>query len=161
MRSWRRIASLLIFLVPLVCLGWLGFIMIRRYYRSAEQDLRPVLETELTNALRHEVRVGKVTLARGRAYIDDVRIAERRTLAEHGPIVKVRQIVVDFDLRRILLTRTIPDPLFGNGTVIDPVAYVRRDATGHWNFEDLVRQRPGAKQPSPVGRLTVVNGLIE
>jgi len=135
--------------------------MVRRYYRGAERDLAPILSVEATRALGHEVKVGKVTLRGGYAYVDDVRIAEGRTLAERGPIATARQVVVDFDLRTILLTRTLPVPLFGNVRVIDPVAHAARDARGVWNFEDLLKTKPGAKQRSPVGHVVITNGTLD
>ncbi len=161
MRASRRTLVTILLLVPLAILVGLGVLMVRKFYRGAERDLAPILAAEATRALGHEVTVGKVTLKGGHAYVDDVRVAEGRTLAERGAIAVARQVIVDFDLRTILLTRKLPTPLFGNVMVLDPVARATRDSRGVWNFQDLFKPRPGPTQPSPVGHVTVVNGIID
>jgi hypothetical protein len=160
-RFGRRTLKAIVLLAPLAVLIGLGALMVRRYYREAERDLAPILAAEATRELGHEVRVGKVTLKGGYAYIDNVSVAEGRTMAESGPIATARQVIVDFDLRTILLTRKLPVPLFGNVRVLDPVGRVVRNAKGVWNFADLVKTKPGAKQRSPIGHVTVVNGIVD
>src|SRR5579871_1591680 len=157
----RKVLTALIFLVPLVLLLVWSINAVRQYYRTAERDLAPILSVEATRALGHEVRVGKVTLKDGYAYVDDVQVAQGTTLAEQGAIVTARRVILDFDLKQILLTRTLPVPLFGNVRVLDPVGHVARDRAGRWNFADLFKPRPGPKQPSPIGRLVIRNGTLD
>src|SRR5579872_4721206 len=157
----RKLLTALIFLLPLALLLVWSIDAVRQYYRTAERDLAPVLQEEATRLLKHEVRVGRVTLKDGYAYIDDVQVAQGKTLAEGGPIVTARQVILDFDLKKILLTRRLPVPLFGNVRAIDPVGHVARDRTGRWNFADLFKPRPGPPQPSPVGRVVIVNGTLD
>lgn len=161
MRASRRTLKAIILLAPLVILIGLGTLMVRRFYRRAERDLAPILAAEATRELGHEVRVGRVTLKGGYAYVDDVRIAEGKTLAESGPIATARQVVLDLDLRTILLTRRLPVPLFGNIRILEPIVRIVRDSRGIWNFADLFKTKTGAKQRSPVGRIEIVNGTLD
>ena len=67
--------------------------------------------------LGHEVRVGKVTIQGGYAYVDDVHVAQLATFAKGNgaEMVRARQVVLDFDLRRILLQR---EPLYGKADLV-------------------------------------------
>lgn len=159
-RALRRLLTALVFLLPLGLLLTAGILMVRRYFRTAEKDLGPVLAQEATNALGHEVKVGKVTLKGGKAYVDNVQIAEGRKLADKGPILTAKQVIADFDLRQILLSGKLPQPLFGNVEVIEPVARLVRDASGRWNFADLIKPQKKTNQPSAVGKVTIRNGVV-
>jgi len=161
MRIARRTLTILVILLPLTTVLVLGFLMVHRYYRTAERNLAAILETEATRALGREVRVGKITLEGGYAYLDDVRIAEGRTLAERGAIARARQVILDFDLSRILLEESLTIPRFATARVIDPVVHVARDRAGRWNFADLFKPRVGPPTRPLVGRVQVLNGIID
>jgi hypothetical protein len=156
----RRLLTFIIFALPLVLLGIMAGVVFNRYWHTAERDLGPVLETEATNALGHEVKVGKVTIKGGFVTVDDVRVAEGKTMAERGEIAHARRVILDFDLRRILLSKDKLLPLFANADVIDPVAHVRRDAAGKWNFLDLFKPPKGPPGRPAVGTINVTNGTI-
>jgi hypothetical protein len=156
----RRLLTFIIFALPLVLLGIMAGVVFNRYWHTAERDLGPVLETEATKALGHEVKVGKVTIQGGHVTVDDVRVAEGKTLAESGEIAHARRVILDFDLRRILLSKDKLLPLFANADVIDPVAHVRRDAAGKWNFQDLFKLPKGPPGRPAVGTINVTNGTL-
>lgn len=159
---YRRFSTIIVFLIPLLVLTWIAAVSIRRYYRTAERDVRPILEQELTRTLEHETRVGKVTIQGGYAYIDDVHLAEGKTFADLNgrEIARAKQVVVDVDLRRILLSKDKTLPLFSQARVIEPVAYARRNADGRWNFQDLFKPRPRPPARPGVGIVTVTGGTI-
>jgi hypothetical protein len=158
----RRFSTTLLFFLPLVALTFLAVDLVRRYYRQAERDVRPVLEQELTRTLEHEVRIGKVTIRGGFAYLDDVRLSEGKTFADVGgrEIAHARQVVIDVDLRRILLSKDKTLPLFAHADVIEPVGYVRRNAAGRWNFEDLFKRREKPPARPGIGTVTVQRGTV-
>jgi hypothetical protein len=160
MRAVRISLTVLIFAVPLVILTTLGVLMVRRYYRGAERVLGPTLAKEATNALGHEVRLGRVRIEGGHAYVDDVRIAEGRTLAERGPIATARQVILDFDLPRILFERNLTFPRIATARVIEPTARVTRDRAGRWNFTDIFKPRPGPPRRLLIGKVEVLNGTL-
>jgi hypothetical protein len=161
MRIARRSLTALIFIIPLIILAIVGTYLVRRYYSSAERNLKYVVASEATQALGHEVTVGRVTLKGGYAYVDDVKVAEGKTLAERGAILTARQVILDFNLWKLLFEQREPEiPLFANVQVQDPVGHVARDRRGRWNFEDLFKPRPGAAKQRAVGRVELTNGIL-
>ncbi len=163
MRPVRRILTLLIFSAPLVTLALLAFYIIRGSFHAAERDLAPILSSELSRVTGHDVRIGKVWLKGGDAYLENVSIDRKLPFGENRVrrIASARQVVVDFDLQSLLFERNPKIPLFANASVSDPVAYVARDRTGRWNFADLFKpRREKAARPS-VGTVTVTNGRLD
>lgn len=152
--------SFLLFVMPLAAVLAFGGLAIRDYYRAAERNLAALLGAEATRLLGREVRVGRAVVEGGHAYLDDVRIAEGRTLARSGTMARARRIVLDFDLLRILLERRQDVPLFALVRVLDPVVHVARDRAGRWNFADLFKPRPGPPGRPAVGRVEVLNGAL-
>ena len=134
MRITRRILSLLILVVPLLVVVVLSGRMLYRFWHSTESKMGFILQAEATKALGRQVSIGKVTFAGGHVFIEDVRIAEGKRFEDHGELVHASQIVLDFDVRRILFSENKKLPLFGVIDVIDPVARIQRDKLGNWNF---------------------------
>lgn len=160
MRVLRRSLTLIIYLVPLLTLVGFGVFFVRRFYQAAEADLTPILQNEASRLLKREVYIGKVTIQGGHAIIDDVRVAEGKTFAEKGALVEARQVILDFDLRKLLLEKDKTVPLIGTIRVLDPVGHLARDAQGQFNFADLLpREKTEPGRPT-FGRLEIVNGTL-
>src|SRR5205085_629252 len=84
MRFARRWLTLAVYIAPLVALGWLAYRAVGRYVNMAERDLAPVVADELTRALGHEVRIGKVRIEGDQAYVDDVHVALGATFLDRN-----------------------------------------------------------------------------
>jgi hypothetical protein len=161
MRTLRRTLTALVFLAPLVILATLSVGMVRRYYRMAEQNLANLLAAEATRELGREVRIGKVVLQGKHAYVEQVQIAESKSLPGRPAFFTARRIRLDFDLRTILLEKDPRVPLFARVTVEDPSIRITRDSTGRWNFADLLKPRPPRVARPAVGRIEIVGGTLE
>ncbi len=161
MRTLRRTLTALVFLVPLAILATLSIGMVRRYYRMAEQNLAILLASEATRELGREVRIGKVTFQGKYAYVEEVQIAERKTLPGHPPFFSAKRIILDFDLRTILLEKNPRVPLFAHVRVEDPYVRITRDFAGRWNFADLLKPRPQRVARPTAGRIEIVRGVLE
>src|SRR5437870_5387439 len=105
MRIARRAISALVFILPIAVLIAVGVLVVRRYYRQAEQDLEPILAAELTRALGHETRIGRVTIEQNSATVTDIHVALGPTFRSSGgrEIASAKRVILDFDIRQILL----------------------------------------------------------
>lgn len=161
MPTLRRTLTALVILIPLVILAALSVGMVRRYYRMAEQNLASLLAAEATRQLGREVRIGKVVLQGKHAYVEGVQIAEEKSLPGRPPFFTAKRIILDFDLRTILLEKNPRVPLFAHITVEDPSVRITRDFTGRWNFADLLKPRPQRMARPTAGRIEIVRGALE
>jgi len=162
MRALRRTLTGIVFLGPLAVLAVLAVLLVQRYRQETERHLAPLLAAEITRALGHETTVGDVRIRGGFAHVDDVRVALGATFAESGgrSLLSARQLVLDFDLGRLLLETDPAVPLFNHVRVIEPRAYAARDRRGRWSFEDLLRTAERAPERRTAGRVTVLNGTL-
>ena len=147
MRFSRRALRIAIFVLPLFVLSVVAYFAIRDSLYGAKEDLTPALEAKLKQILHTEVHVGNVEFeGRDEAIIYDLRI---------GEIARADQVIVHFDLRRILLDKELP--YVANVEVSGAWARVSRNRKGTWNFEDLlkIKQEPAKRQP--VGTVTFEN----
>ncbi len=158
MRITRRILSLLIMIIPLLAITVLSGRMLYRFWRSTESKMGLILQAEATRALGRQVAIGKVTFAGGHVFIEDVRIAEGKQFEDRGELIRAHQVVLDFDIRRILFSEDKKLPVFGVIDVIDPVARIRRDRAGNWNFGDIFVSKPQKPGRPTVGTVNIRNG---
>lgn len=160
MRLLCRTLSLLILLVPLTLVLVFGLLALRRFYQTVQGYRVSILQTEVTRALGREVKVGSVTIAGRYVYLDDVQIAEKGVPVAGGRLAGARRVVMDFDLRKILLEKDLTVPRFADVWLQNPVVHISRDREGRWNFEDLIKPPPERPTRPIVGRVHVVNGTL-
>ncbi len=158
----RSLITLVVIFVPLLAVLWLGFQSVMRFIGAAERDLAPILAAEISRSLGRETTVQKVTIRGGYAYVDGLAVAEDKTFAvsEGRSFLSARRLILDFDLRKILLEKNPEIPLFTKVQVIEPVARLSRDHNGIWNFDDLLKQKREPAKRLGVGSLDVINGTV-
>lgn len=138
-------SKLLALLVALVgVLGYAGWRELHHGWRL--EDIRLALETEASFRLGRQVRVGAISgdLWHG-IELGDVAISKTRWGFGHGTFAEARRVVLRYRGRAML--RGLISPLQGIDRVeLDGLrTEVIRDASGRWNFEDLL---PKPDKPS-------------
>ncbi|UCH34573.1 MAG: translocation/assembly module TamB domain-containing protein [Armatimonadota bacterium] len=149
----RRISKILLILIPLLIIIGAGAAALWREHLTSY--LVPVIESQLSQALEREVRVGRITggLARG-AVLHDLRIADGERL-QQGALLQARRVAVRYRLRDLVVGKQ-------GAAAIDRVdvtgARLRlaRDRTGKWNIAPLLKPRV-----PPVARFTGIINIAD
>lgn len=162
MRTARHVSSVLIFLGPLIAVGFLAALSVRRYLLLAQEHLPPIVAEEVRKITGHELSIGRIRIEPGTARIFDVKMARAATFRQsHGKtLATAREVVLDLDLNRIFLEKNPNVPLIQRMDVRDPTAYMRRSRRGALNFMDLFA-KAGKPPPRPLfGTITFSGGII-
>lgn len=137
-----RAATLLIALVGV--LGYAAWREMRAGWKL--EDFRPAIETELSARLGREVRIGKLSGDPWKGIrLDEVAVSNTRHGFSLGAMAKARSVRLAYRGRAIW--RGLTRPLQGLDRVeIDGLdAELSRDASGRWNFQELL-PKPTGKQ---------------
>jgi AsmA protein len=160
MRSKLRILGIVIaiFLIILVALPF--FINVNAF--------RPRLESELTETLGRQVKVGNLGLSilSGSVSADDLSIADDPAFSQ-SPFVRAKSLKVGVEWMPLIMSRTLHVTSL---TLDRPEIALLRSASGKWNFSSLGAKSEGkpsnpvpAKSAHPdlsVSRLKVSNGRL-
>jgi AsmA protein len=126
---------------------------------------KPVLETNISDALGRKVEIGNISLAilSGGVSVDNVVIADDPAFSR-TPFLQAKQVTVGVALLPLIFSKRLEVSSF---TVTDPQVSLLRSASGAWNFSSM--GAGGAKQKSKdtsapanfsVAKLKVSNGTI-
>ena len=136
----RRVWKILLVLIPLLVI--VGAAAMALWHQKLATHLVPVVESQLSQALGREVRVGGISggLVRG-AVLHDVRIAESERLKQ-GALVRIKRVAVRYDLRALVLGSEGPASAVRGIDVTGADMKLARDRTGRWNIAPLLKPRP-------------------
>jgi AsmA protein len=126
---------------------------------------KPVLETNISDALGRKVEIGNISLAilSGGVSVDNVVIADDPAFSR-TPFLQAKQVTVGVALLPLIFSKRLEVSSF---TVTDPQVSLLRSASGAWNFSSM--GAGGAKQKSKdtsapanfsVAKLKISNGTI-
>lgn len=160
MHLLRRTLSLLTLFLPLTLVLVFGLLALRRFYLTVQGYRVSILQTEVARALGREVKVGSIRIAGRYVYLEDVQVSEKGVPVAAGRIAGARRVVMDFDLRKILLEKDRCVPRFADVWLENPVVHISRDREGRWNFEDLIKPLPERPTRPIAGRIHVVEGTL-
>ncbi|HTS11180.1 MAG TPA: AsmA family protein [Candidatus Limnocylindrales bacterium] len=127
---------------------------------------KPVLETDLTNALGRKVAIGNINLSvfSGGITVDDVSIGDDPAFSQ-SPFLSAKQLTVGVALLPLIFSQRLEVSSF---TLSDPQVTLLRSPAGKWNFSSL-GANAGKSTPTSssagaanfsVQKLTISNGTL-
>jgi hypothetical protein len=155
MRRLRFCLNLVLILAPVgLILLFAGLLMRRVWiYLNSGPRLAGVLSVEATRALGREVRIKSVvfrsnpwSLLPNRVELGGISIAQGVGSAS-PPLVQADSIVIWYNLRQTLFSRDLQVPLVNEVQLSAPKVAVSRDASGQWNFAQLIKPSTGVSRP--------------
>lgn len=169
MRLQRFTTTLLIVCVPLGILTVGTVRLVQRVWSFLNTDARlaVIVSQEATRALGREVKVGGVKLtgnlwglsAENRVELSDVAVAEGKTLRE-GAFASADKILFHYNLNQLLLVSDNNVPRIETVQLVHPNLSLKRDKTGHWNFEQLIKPSTGGGRPF-AEMLSMTDGTLQ
>lgn len=154
MRRIRFWLNTLLLLAPLVALGVGGYHSLGRAlgYLTSGGRLAAVVSTEATRILHRRVVVRSIrfrssawSLLPNQVQVTGVSIQQSQ--ADTAPLLAAAATVsVSYSIQA-LLSGSLSVPIVDQVSVVRPVVHLRRSASGHWNFEGLIK--PGKKPGRP------------
>ena len=120
-------------------------------------SFRPKLESELSEALGREVKVGNLSLSilSGSVSAEDLSISDDPAFSK-GPFIQAKSLKVGVEVMPLIFSKTLH---VTDITLAKPEISLLRDATGKWNFSSLggrSEKKPAAKEsPSSTANLSV------
>ena len=115
-------------------------------------SFRPKLESELTEALGREVKVGNLSLSilSGSVSAEDLSIADDPAFSK-DPFIRAKSLKVGVEVMPLIFSKTLH---VTDITLDKPEIALLRDAAGKWNFSSLgsksaakLRSRPANLRP--------------
>src|SRR5690242_13576694 len=152
------------------------------FFIDANQ-FRPRIETQLTDAIGRQVKIGNLSLKlwRGQLGADNISIADDPAFSRN-PFVQAKALDISVEIMPLILSRAVHVQSL---TLEQPQVALIRSANGTWNFSSIGQQKgsqpasqPAAKKtqtaPAPAGggngnaampqiqiqKLEIVNGRI-
>lgn len=148
-RIIHRILVLTISVVPALCLILISGEVILRFLSLAESHAGAILASEATQYLGHEVRIGRLTTQNDEVVIENLRIAEGKTIRRSGTMVQAKKVRFDFDWRRFFLEKSMDIPRIWTIHVYGADVKIQRLQPGKWNFLSLFKRKSkGKSRPS-------------
>ena len=123
-------------------------------------SFRPKLESELTDALGREVKVGNLSLSilSGSVSAEDLSIADDPAYSK-DPFIRAKSLKVGVEVMPLIFSKTLH---VTDITLDQPEIALLRDASGKWNFSSLGNKSakaapasgPSSTRTSPSANLT-------
>jgi AsmA protein len=115
-------------------------------------SFRPKLESELTDALGREVKVGNLSLSilSGSVSAEDLSIADDPAFSKDA-FVRAKSLKVGVEVMPLILSKTLH---VTDITLDKPEIALLRDASGKWNFSSLGSKSQPAAKPASGGAST-------
>ena len=136
-----------------IVVGVLILIVIAIPFFIDANSFRPRLETELTQVLGRQVKVGNLSLSlfSGSVAADDISIADDPAFSK-SPFVQAKSLKVGVELIPLILSKTLN---VTNLTLNQPeIALVRSENGEKWNFSSLGGNNTAAQKPAGEGAST-------
>ena len=118
------------------------------FFIDANQ-FRPTVETQLTNALGRQVKIGNLSfsLLRGQLGADNISIADDPAFSRN-PFVQAKALDISVEILPLILNRAVHVQSL---TLEQPQVALIRSANGTWNFSSI-GQAKGNQPPSSPGK---------
>lgn len=110
-------------------------------------SFRPKLESELTEALGREVKVGNLSLSilSGSVSAENLSIADDAAFSK-DPFIRAKSLKVGVEVMPLILSKALH---VTDVTLDQPEIDLLRDASGKWNFSSLGNKSESAAKPAP------------
>lgn len=154
----QRLIVILVQVLPVVAmLVWMA-LYVSDQVRRTVAGITPIVVREFERRLGREVAIGRITTpSPGVVVLEDVRIAEGRTLAT-GTMVSAPSVVIRYDLRGLL--RGQGAAAVSRIEVVRPHVSLIRRRDGSLNVSALFTRPPGPPGPPFTGTIHVTGGTV-
>ncbi len=139
MKSWMKIGAIVIGVLIVIVL------LIPLFVDA--NSFRPKLESELTDALGRQVKVGNLSLSlfSGSVKADDISIADDPAFSK-SPFVQAKSLKVGVQVMPLIFSKTLNVTEL---TLVQPeISLVRSENGEKWNFSSLGNKSGAASQPA-------------